>query len=193
MVKKFFLLAILFFSLIVIFSGEQNLKIPTLSDSQSHILIWGLLICVLGMGFGLYQFLKVKKLRAHKSMLDIAEIIFETCKTYLLQQGKFLIVLFLFIAACVSFYYGYLLHNSFGGVMLILGWTVIGILGSYSVAWFGIRMNTLANSRMAFAALERKPIKLLSIPLDAGMSIGVVLISLELVMMLFILLFVQLI
>ena len=88
-------------------------------------------------------------------MLDVAGIIFETCKTYLLQQGKLLIVLFLFIAACVSFYYGYLLHTSFGGVMLILGWTVVGILGSYSVAWFGIRMNTLANSRMAFASLER--------------------------------------
>jgi K(+)-stimulated pyrophosphate-energized sodium pump len=190
MVKRFFLLSVLFFSPSVIFAGEQNLKIPTLSDSQSQILIWGLLVCVLGMGFGFYQFLKVKKLRAHKSMLDVAGIIFETCKTYLLQQGKLLMVLFLFIAACVSFYYGYLLHTSFSGVMLILGWTVIGILGSYSVAWFGIRMNTLANSRMAFASLERKPIKLLSIPLDAGMSIGVVLISLELIMMLIILLFI---
>jgi K(+)-stimulated pyrophosphate-energized sodium pump len=190
MVKRFFLLSVLIFSPSVIFAGEQNLKIPTLSDSQSQILIWGLLVCVLGLGFGFYQFLKVKKLRAHKSMLDVAGIIFETCKTYLLQQGKLLIVLFLFIAACVSFYYGYLLHTTFGGVMLILGWTVIGILGSYSVAWFGIRMNTLANSRMAFASLERKPIKLLSIPLDAGMSIGVVLISLELIMMLIILLFI---
>jgi K(+)-stimulated pyrophosphate-energized sodium pump len=190
MVKKFFIFAVLLFSPGVIFAGEQNLKIPTLSDSQSQILIWGLLVCVMGLGFGFYQFLKVKKIRAHKSMLDVAGIIFETCKTYLLQQGKLLIVLFLFIAACVSFYYGYLLHTSFGGVILILGWTVVGILGSYSVAWFGIRMNTLANSRMAFASLERKPIKLLNIPLDAGMSIGVVLISLELIMMLIILLFI---
>jgi len=190
MVKRFFLLAVLFFSPSVIFAGEQNLKIPTLSDSQSHTLIWGLLVCIMGLGFGFYQFLKVKKLRAHKSMLDVAGIIFETCKTYLLQQGKLLIVLFLFIAACVSFYFGYLQHNTVGGVLLILSWTIIGILGSYSVAWFGIRMNTLANSRMAFASLERKPIKLLNIPLDAGMSIGVVLISLELIMMLIILLFV---
>ena len=190
MAKIFLPIAVFLFSPIVIFAGEQNLKIPSLTDQQSQILVWGLLICVLGMGFGFYQFLKVKKLRAHKSMLDVAGIIFETCKTYLLQQGKLLIVLFLFIAACVSFYYGYLMHTSFGGVMLILGWTVIGILGSYSVAWFGIRMNTLANSRMAFASLERKPIKLLNIPLDAGMSIGVVLISLELIMMLIILLFI---
>jgi len=190
MTKKFFSIVIFLFSPSVIFAGEQNLKIPTLSDAQSQILIWGLLVCILGMGFGFYQFLKVKKLHAHKSMLDVAAIIFETCKTYLVQQGRLLVVLFLFIAACVSFYFGYLQHNSLGGVLLILSWTIIGILGSYSVAWFGIRMNTLANSRMAFASLERKPIKLLNIPLDAGMSIGVVLISLELIMMLIILLFI---
>jgi K(+)-stimulated pyrophosphate-energized sodium pump len=123
-------------------------------------------------------------------MLDVASVIFETAKTYLLQQGKLLIVLFLFIAVIVSFYFGYLQSTTLSGVLLILSWTVIGILGSYSVAWFGIRMNTLANSRMAFASLERKPIKLLNIPLDAGMSIGVVLVSLELIMMLIILLFV---
>jgi K(+)-stimulated pyrophosphate-energized sodium pump len=190
MTKRFFQIAIFLFSPSLVFAGEQNLKIPTLSDAQSQILIWGLLVCFLGMGFGLYQFLKVKKLKAHKSMLDVAAIIFETCKTYLLQQAKLLTVLFLFIAACVSFYFGYLQHDTVGGVLLILSWTVIGILGSYSVAWFGIRMNTLANSRMAFSSLERKPIKLLNIPLDAGMSIGVVLISLELIMMLLILLFV---
>jgi K(+)-stimulated pyrophosphate-energized sodium pump len=190
MTKRFFQLAIFIFSPSLVFAGEQNLKIPVLADAQSQILIWGLLVCILGMGFGFYQFLKVKKLRAHKSMLDVAAIIFETCKTYLLQQAKLLTVLFLFIAACVSFYFGYLQHNTVGGVLLILSWTVIGILGSYSVAWFGIRMNTLANSRMAFSSLERKPIKLSSIPLDAGMSIGVVLISLELIMMLIILLFV---
>lgn len=190
MTKRFFYFVLFFFSQGVIFAGEESLKIPTLSDSQSQILIWGLLICLIGMGFGLYQFFKVKKLRAHKSMLDVAAVIFETAKTYLLQQGKLLIVLFLFIAAIVSFYFGYLQDTSLSGVLLILSWTVIGILGSYSVAWFGIRMNTLANSRMAFASLERKPIKLLNIPLDAGMSIGVVLVSLELIMMLIILLFV---
>ena len=190
MTKKILAPVIFFLSSKFMFAGEQNLKIPSLSDTQTQILIWGLLICVLGFGFGLFQFLKVKKLKAHKSMLDVAHIIFETSKTYLIQQGKLLIVLFMFIAVSVSFYFGYLQQNTLGGVLLILGWTVIGILGSYSVAWFGIRMNTLANSRMAFASLERKPIKLLNIPLNAGMSIGVVLISLELIMMLIILLFV---
>ncbi len=190
MAKRFFSFVLFFFSQGVIFASEENLKIPTLSDSQSQILILGMLICLIGMGFGLYQFLKVKKLRSHKSMLDVASVIFETAKTYLLQQGKLLIILFLFIAVIVSFYFGYLQSTSLSGVLLILSWTVIGILGSYSVAWFGIRMNTLANSRMAFASLERKPIKLLNIPLDAGMSIGVVLVSLELIMMLIILLFV---
>jgi len=134
--------------------------------------------------------MKVKKLKAHRSMLDVAQIIFETCKTYLIQQGKFLVVLFLFIAACIAFYFGYLQHNTIGGVLLILAWTVVGILGSYGVAWFGIRMNTLANSRMAFASLEKKPIKLHIIPIDAGMSIGVMLICVELIMMLIILLYV---
>jgi K(+)-stimulated pyrophosphate-energized sodium pump len=134
--------------------------------------------------------LKVKRLKAHKSMLDVAQVIFETCKTYLIQQGKFLAVLFAFIAVCIAFYFGYLQESSFGGVLLILAWTVIGILGSYSVAWFGIRMNTLANSRMAFASLERKPIKLHYIPIDAGMSIGVMLVCVELIMMLIILIFV---
>jgi K(+)-stimulated pyrophosphate-energized sodium pump len=123
-------------------------------------------------------------------MLDVAHIIFETCKTYLIQQGKFLLILFAFIAICIAFYFGYLQHMEAGGVLLILSWTVIGILGSYGVAWFGIRMNTLANSRMAFASLEKKPLKLLNIPLEAGMSIGVLLVSVELIMMLIILLFV---
>jgi len=181
----FFLFAPLF-----TFASEANLKIPTLSPDQNNLLLIGIVVCLLGLGFGVYQFFKVKNLHAHSSMLNVAQIIFETSKTYLVQQGKLLIVLFVFIAVCVAFYFGYLQGNSIGGVMLILGWTVVGILGSYSVAWFGIRMNTLANSRMAFASLERKPIKLLNIPLDAGMSIGVMLICVELIMMLIILLFV---
>jgi len=172
------------------FASEANLKIPSLSSDQNNLLLLGLIVCLAGLGFGMYQFIKVKNLKAHHSMLDVAQIIFETSKTYLVQQGKLLIVLFVFIAVCVSFYFGYLQGNSAGGVLLILSWTVVGILGSYSVAWFGIRMNTLANSRMAFASLERKPIKLLNIPLDAGMSIGVMLICVELIMMLIILLFV---
>jgi len=172
------------------FGSEADLNIPALETGQYHMLLFGFLICILGLLFGLYQFLRVKKLGAHKSMLDVAHIIFETCKTYLIQQGKFLLILFAFIAACIAFYFGFLQHMSFGGVMLILMWSVIGILGSYGVAWFGIRMNTLANSRMAFASLERKPLKLLNIPLDAGMSIGVLLVSVELIMMLIILLFI---
>lgn len=172
-------------------ASEADLVIPSGIRDQS-ILYWGFLITFAGFMFGLYQFIQVKKIGAHKSMLDVAQVIFETAKTYLVQQGKFLMILFVFIGAAVAFYFGWLseAHFGFGGVLMILGWTVIGILGSYLVAWFGIRMNTLANSRMAFASLERKPIKLLNIPLNAGMSIGVVLISLELIMMLIILMFV---
>jgi K(+)-stimulated pyrophosphate-energized sodium pump len=172
----------------ITFASEADLKIPNLSEGQNNLLIWGFVICVLGLAFGFYQFLRVRGLKAHKSMLDVSHIIFETCKTYLLQQGKFLIWLFLIIAACVTFYFGFLQEKGIGGVLLILSWTVIGILGSYGVAWFGIRMNTLANSRMAFSSLERKPLKLLTIPLNAGMSIGVVLVCVELIMMLIILL-----
>ena len=115
----------------------------------------GFLICFAGMGFGLYQYSKVKGLPAHKSMLDISEIIFQTCKTYLIQQGKLLIVLEVFIGACIVYYFGALQHMGLNGVLIILAWSVVGILGSYGVAWFGIRMNTLANSRMAFASLGR--------------------------------------
>ncbi len=190
---------------VLTFASEANLVIPEGIKSQ-NILYWGFLITIAGFMFGLYQFVQVKKLRAHKSMLDVAQVIYETGKTYLIQQGKFLAILFLFIGAVVAFYFGFLSEHEvadpqtgvmhmekafgIGGVLMILGWTVLGILGSYSVAWFGIRMNTLANSRMAFSSLERKPIKLLNIPLNAGMSIGVVLISLELILMLTILVFV---
>lgn len=178
------------FTSVSAFASEADLKIPELSQNQNNMLLIGLVVCALGLLFGIFQFIKVKKLRAHQSMLDVAQIIYETCKTYLSQQGKFLAVLFAFIAACIAFYFGVLNHTGALGVALILMWTVIGILGSYGVAKFGIRMNTLANSRMAFASLEKKPIKLLNIPLDAGMSIGVMLICVELIMMLIILLFV---
>lgn len=189
--KKLFSLAALLALGLGSFASEADLVIPEQIKDQT-ILYYGFIITLLGFLFGLYQFMKVKKIGAHKSMLDVAQVIFETGKTYLIQQGKFLVILFIFIGAAVSFYFGYLSEANFGlgGVLMILGWTVLGIAGSYAVAWFGIRMNTLANSRMAFASLERKPIKLLNIPLNAGMSIGVVLISLELIMMLIILLFV---
>ncbi|NLV16242.1 MAG: sodium-translocating pyrophosphatase [Syntrophomonadaceae bacterium] len=183
-------LAILLLTPALAMASEADLILPVLDPSQMNLLMLGMGVCVLGMLFGLFQFSKVRKIKAHESMLDVAETIYETCKTYLLQQGKLLGILFLFIGACIAFYFGFLSQMSLGSVMLILMWTVIGILGSYSVAWYGIRMNTLANSRAAFTALERKPLKLLNIALDAGMSIGVLLVCVELIMMLIILLFV---
>ncbi|MBR5118717.1 MAG: sodium-translocating pyrophosphatase [Muribaculaceae bacterium] len=172
-------------------ASEADLKMPDgfASDSHTSILYWGFLIVILGMLFGLWQFSKVRKLKAHSSMLEIGNVIFKTCSTYLKQQGKFLGILFVFIGAAIALYFGVLESMPIGSVLLILGWTVIGILGSYSVAWFGVRMNTLANSRMAFASLRRRPLDLLNIPLSAGMSIGVVLICVELLLMLVILMF----
>jgi K(+)-stimulated pyrophosphate-energized sodium pump len=177
------------------FAGEADLRIPD-SIKQQQLLYYGFIVTVLGLLFGLYQFRKVKRLPAHQSMLDIAHVIYKTCSAYLRQQGKFLAILFLFIGAAIAGYFGFLAKDhegnsmfGIGGVLLILGWTVVGILGSYTVAAFGIRMNTLANARMAFASLRREPLRLLSIPLDAGMSIGVVLICVELILMLTILLF----
>lgn len=176
-----------------LFASEADLKIP-IEIQNFGILHWGFLITILGLLFGFYQFVKVKKLPSHKSMLDIAHVIYITCSTYLKQQGKLLFILFLFIGVAVAGYFGFLAKGEngesfgLGGVLLILTWTIIGILGSYSVAAYGIRMNTLANSRMAFASLKRQPLKLLNIPLNAGMSIGVVLICVELFLMLVILL-----
>ena len=144
-------------------ASEADLNIPNLPAEQNSLLMWGLLICILGMLFGVYMYAKVKRLPAHQSMLDISNIIFQTCKTYLLQQGKLLLILELFIGACIVYYFGFLQHVGANNVVIILAWSVVGILGSYSVAWFGIRMNTLANSRMAFASLEGKPIKLLGV------------------------------
>ena len=172
------------------YASEADLEIPHLNSSQNSLLMIGIVICALGMLFGFYQFNKVKKLQAHQSMLDVANTIYETCKTYLIQQGKFLGLLLIFIGVCIAFYFGVLEGKGIGGVSVILFWSIIGILGSYGVAWYGIRMNTMANSRMAFASLEGKPLKLLNIPLDAGISIGVLLICVELFMMLVILLFV---
>src|SRR5574344_2463960 len=173
------------------FASEADLKMPEgfANSGDAKILYWGFLIVVLGLLFGFWQFNKVRKLRAHKSMLEIGNVIFKTCSTYLKQQGKFLMVLFVFIGAAIALYFGVLSHMPVSEVILVLGWTVIGILGSYGVAWFGVRMNTYANARMAFASLRRRPLDLLNIPLRAGMSIGIVLICVELVLMLIILLF----
>jgi K(+)-stimulated pyrophosphate-energized sodium pump len=180
-------------------ASELDIPIPpidtvyTLFGAQISgitLLMLGLGVCILGGVFGLVMFNQIKALPAHRSMLDVSNIIYETCKTYLLQQGRLLIVLELFIAACVVYYFGFLQHSPPGTVALILMWSVVGILGSYGVAWFGIRMNTYANSRTAFASLTGKPLPVYEIPLQAGMSIGVLLICVELVMMLAILLFV---
>ena len=194
--KKRFVLSGLFTLLATAaaFGSEADLKVPDAIKSES-ILYWGFAVCALGLLFGLYQFMKVKKLPAHKAMLDVSDVIYKTCSAYLKQQGKFIAILFIFIGAAVAGYFGFLAKGhdgeslfGIGGVLLILTWTIIGILGSYAVAAFGIRMNTLANSRMAFASLEKKPLKLLNIPLTAGMSIGVMLVCIELIMMLVILL-----
>ncbi|MCU7551029.1 sodium-translocating pyrophosphatase [Chitinophagaceae bacterium LB-8] len=193
--KKALGLAFILASPLLSLAGEADLKIPD-SIKEQNILYYGFAITLLGLLFGLYQFQKVKKLPAHESMLEIAHVIYKTCTAYLKQQGKFLALLFVFIGAAVAGYFGFLAKDHDGnalfgpgGVLLILLWTVIGILGSYSVAAFGIRMNTLANARMAFASLRKDPLKLLNIPLNAGMSIGVVLICVELILMLTILLF----
>lgn len=174
-------------------ASEADLVVPNIKQvcSCGHdLLLIGLGISVIGLIFGLVEFLKIKKLDVHKAMDEVGNTIFETCKTYLIQQGKFLFVLEVLIGLCIAFYFGYLQKMGIGGVLTILGWSVIGILGSYAVAWFGIRMNTLANSRTAFAALKGNPLNIMNIPLKAGMSIGVLLVSVELIMMLIILLFV---
>lgn len=192
--KKFFLSFITLVISYSAFASEADLVVPE-SIKDHKALYYGFVVTFLGMLFGFYQYTKVKKLPAHRSMLEIADVIYSTCKAYLKQQGKFLAILFVFIGAAVAGYFGFLAkdetgNNLFGigGVLLILAWTVIGILGSYMVAAFGIRMNTLANARMAFASLKKKPLNLLNIPLDAGMSIGVLLICVELTLMLVILL-----
>lgn len=189
--KSLFVLVAFLFGAPKLLASEAELVVPTLTADQSNLLMVGLIVCLLGMVFGLYAYMHVKRLKAHPTMLDVSELIFQTAKTYLLQQGKFLILLEVLIGCCIAFYFGALQGMQLSGVAMILAWSVVGILGSYGVAWFGIRVNTLANSRMAFASLEKKPLKLLNIPLQAGMSIGVLLICVELIMMLIILLFID--
>ncbi|HUX34059.1 MAG TPA: sodium/proton-translocating pyrophosphatase, partial [Gemmatimonadaceae bacterium] len=176
--------------------GEANLKIPDLSSVSflgvpGHtLLMYGLIICAFGFIFGITIYGQLKRLPVHASMLEISELIYETCKTYLLTQGKFLMILEVFIGLVMILYFGVLQHMEPVRVAIILAFSVLGIAGSYGVAWFGIRVNTFANSRTAFASLKGKPYPCYSIPLRAGMSIGMLLISVELTMMLFILLFV---
>ena len=176
--------------------GEANLKLPDLSQvdflgiNGHKLLLWGILFCIFGLAFGLTSFMRLKNLPVHRSMREMSELIYETCKTYLVTQGKFLFLLWVFIAAVIVLYFGVLLHYEAVRVIMILAFSVLGIAGSYGVAWFGIRVNTFANSRTAFAGLRGKPYPIYQIPLQAGMSIGMMLISVELIMMLFILLFV---
>src|SRR3984957_6515569 len=176
--------------------GEAALKLPDLSSVSflgvdgHKLLMIGLLFCVFGLGFGMVIFMRLKNLPVHRSMREISELIYETCKTYLVTQGKFLMLLWAFIAAIIVLYFGVLRHFEVPRVVIILVFSLVGIAGSYGVAWFGIRVNTFANSRTAFASLPGKPYPVYQIPLEAGMSIGMMLISVELLIMLFILLFV---
>ena len=178
--------------------GEANLKLPDLSSvtflgiDGHKLLLFGIVICVFGLLFGLAIYSRLKNLPVHKSMLEVSELIYETCKTYLVTQGKFLMILWVFIAVVIVMYFGWLapVHPVAVTLPIILIFSLVGIAGSYGVAWFGIRVNTFANSRTAFASLRGKPYPIYHTPLEAGMSIGMMLISVELLMMLFILLFV---
>jgi K(+)-stimulated pyrophosphate-energized sodium pump len=176
--------------------GEASLVLPDLSTVDFRgingrtLLMGGLGVCVLGLLFGLMTFTQLQKLPVHASMLEVSELIYETCKTYLVTQGKFILILECFIGVIMIFYFGVLERLEAFRVAIILLFSLIGIAGSYGVAWFGIRVNTFANSRAAFASLRGKPFPIYAIPLRAGMSIGMLLISVELLLMLCILLFI---
>jgi K(+)-stimulated pyrophosphate-energized sodium pump len=176
--------------------GEANLVLPDLGQvsflgtNARDLLMGGLGVCTLGLLFGLVSFYRLKKLPVHPAMLEVSELIYETCKTYLATQGKFILILEVFVGSIIAVYFGLLQHFPLSRVAIILIFSLIGIAGSYGVAWFGIRVNTFANSRMAFASLRARPFPLHAIPLEAGMSIGMLLISVELFIMLCILLFI---
>jgi len=176
--------------------GEANLVIPDLSSvnfigiNGRSLLMAGLLVCAAGLLFGLIIYGQLKRMPVHQSMREISELIYETCKTYLITQGKFILILELFIGFVILLYFGWLLAFEPVKVAIILAFSLVGIAGSYGVAWFGIRINTFANSRTAFASLRGKPYPCYAIPLKAGMSIGMALISVELLIMLCILLFI---
>jgi K(+)-stimulated pyrophosphate-energized sodium pump len=180
------------------FAGDADINLPSLSDvsfyegavSGRAVLYLGLIICAIGAAFGILQYKQTRALQVHKSMGDVSNIIWETCKTYLWQQGKFLATLWILIAVCMIYYFKFLQEKDFGSVAVILASSILGILGSYGVAWFGIRINTTANSRAAFASLKGNSLKTLFIPLQAGMSIGLLLVCVELVCMICILAFV---
>src|ERR1700694_4323123 len=176
--------------------GEANLKVPDLGHvsfggiNGRTLLLWGLVVCVLGLLFGLAIFVQLRNLPVHQSMREISELIYETCKTYLITQGKFILLLEVFIGIIMVVYFFVLRQLGATKTITILIFSLVGIGGSYGVAWFGIRVNTFANSRTSFAGLAGKPYPIYNIPLQAGMSIGMMLISVELLLMLIILLFI---
>jgi len=176
--------------------GEANLELPDLGQATflgningRTLLMFGLVVCLLGLVFGFINYTQLRSLPVHRSMREVSELIYTTCKTYLIQQGKFLLVLFAFIGTIILVYFKFLLDFSWGKVAIVLGFSLIGMAGSYGIAWYGIRVNTFANSRTSFAALEGKPYPCQAIPMKAGISVGMVLISVELFMMLFLMLF----
>jgi len=167
-----------------------DLHVPVGGISGWNLLLIGLIICLGGFAFGLVSYMQLKKLPVHQSMRDVSELIYETCKAYLLQQGKFLLTLFAFIGAVIFVYFGFLNNSGgWGRVFIVLAFALIGMAGSYGIAWYGIRLNTFANSRTSFAALEGKPFNVYNIPMRSGMSVGMMLISTELIMMLVIMMF----
>ncbi len=178
-------------------ASEADIRIPDLraitffdgSLSGMAILMIGLVVCALGIVYGWMQYIQTRNLAVHRSMAAVSQIIWETCKTYLFQQGRFLTMLWLLIAVCMGYYFGVLSHMSAGHVVVILAASILGILGSYGVAWFGIRINTVANSRAAFSALRGNPLATLLIPLKSGMSVGLLLVAIELFFMICILAF----
>src|SRR3989442_613342 len=181
-------------------AGEGDITIPDLTMvkfdglggiSGAALMYLGLVICGIGAVFGLVQYRQTKSLPAHESMANVSNTIWETCKTYLWTQGKFLAILWLLIAACMIYYFKVLQENTIGHVIIILLCSVLGILGSYGVAWFGIRINTVANSRTAFSALQGNPLATLGIPLRSGMSVGLLLVAVELFFMICILMFLK--
>src|SRR3954470_13751186 len=179
-------------------ASESNINIPDLGGvkfnglggiSGATLMYLGIVICIIGAVFGMVQYMQTKSLPVHSSMANVSNTIWETCKTYLITQGKFLAILWVLIAACMLYYFLGLQHEEFSRVLLILFCSILGILGSYGVAWFGIRINTTSNSRTAFSALRGNPLATLGIPLRSGMSVGLLLVAVELFFMICILMF----
>ena len=180
------------------FAGEADIRIPDLTHvhfdglggvSGLTLMYLGIAMCAIGAAFGLVQYTQTKSLQVHSSMASVSHMIWETCKTYLFTQGKFLAILWVLIGACMVYYFGVLQHNTPVNVVVILLASILGILGSYGVAWFGIRINTVANSRTAFSALKGNALNTLFIPLRSGMSVGLLLVCVELFFMICILVF----